>query len=69
MTQDVPNMIATLPDYIAVKRYGHSISALEKRYPEGAPVHVIAQALGITEEEVEIRYQQIISGLRATLRV
>jgi hypothetical protein len=30
---------------------------------------VIAQALGITEEEVETRYQQIISGLRAALRV
>jgi hypothetical protein len=69
MTQDVQNMLETLPDYIAVKRYGNSITALEKRYPEGAPAHIIAQALNITEEEVEIRYQKIISVLRAQMGV
>jgi hypothetical protein len=69
MTQDVQDMLATLPDYIAIKRYNNSIAALEKRYPEGAPTHVIAQALEIPEEEVEIRYQKIISVLRAGFRL
>jgi hypothetical protein len=69
MTQDVQDMLATLPDYIAIKRYNNSIAALEKRYPEGAPTHVIARALEIPEEEVEIRYQKIISVLRAGFRL
>jgi hypothetical protein len=57
------------PDFIAIKRYSNNISALVKRYPEGCPIHIIAQALEITEEEVEIRYQQIISCLRTLIGV
>jgi hypothetical protein len=69
MAQDVQTMLATIPDYIATKRYGNSISALETRYPEGAPPHIIAQALDITEEEVEVRYQKIIACIRTSMRV
>ena len=57
------------PNFVAIKRYGNDLSALIKRYPEGCPIHIIAQALEITEEEVEIRYQQIISCLRTLIGV
>jgi hypothetical protein len=69
MTQDVPNMIATLPDYIPIKRYKNSLALLEVRYPNGAPTHIVAQALGITEEEVETRYLGVVDQLRKELGV
>jgi len=37
---------------------------LMTRYPDGAPDNVIAGALGMTEEQVENRYQEIVKILR-----
>lgn len=56
-------------DFIDLKRYKNSILVLEKRYPDGCPDHIIAKALGITEEEAEKRYQKIISCIRKKIRV
>lgn len=57
-------MLATDPDYILTKRFGFSLKRLLERYPDGAPDSVIAVALGISEAEVERRYQNIVGVLR-----
>ena len=57
-------MLETQSDYIAIKRYKNSLVELEARYPDGAPSHIVALALDTTEEDVEIRYLQIISCLK-----
>lgn len=60
-------MLETNSDYIAIRRYKNSLIELETRYPDGAPSHIVALALDTTEEDVEIRYQQIICCLRADI--
>jgi hypothetical protein len=52
------------PDYIYLKRYGNSMQRLIKRYPDGCPAHIIASALDITEEQVEERYQEVVTKLQ-----
>jgi|WetSurMetagenome_2_1015567.scaffolds.fasta_scaffold44533_4 hypothetical protein len=60
-------MVETIPDFVATKRYGNSLAALKKRYPEECPTHIIAQALEIPEEQVEMRYQQVVANLKALM--
>ena len=62
-------MLATEPDYILLKRFGFSLKRLMERYPDGAPDNVIALALGITEAEVERRYQNVVKVLRGSVGV
>jgi hypothetical protein len=69
MSKDTKDMLNEDPDFIAIKRYKHSLSALEKRYPEGIPNHIVALALDLTEEEVEQRYQNIVLAIRAKMGV
>jgi DNA-directed RNA polymerase specialized sigma subunit len=69
MTVDVQKMLKEDVDYINIKRYSNSIAMLEVRYPEGCPDHIIAQALDISEKEVEARYKKIITRLRRKMRV
>jgi len=57
----------TDPDFVAVKRFGHSLKRLLTRYPDSVPNDVAAQALELSEAELEIRYQKIIEKLRNAL--
>jgi hypothetical protein len=61
-------MLAEDPDYILVKRFNYSLVKLLERYPDGAPPNVVAAALGMTEDEVEKRYQAIVKSLRGAVR-
>jgi hypothetical protein len=56
--------LAQDPDFILTKRFGYSLQKLVERYPDGAPDHVIAAALGTTETEVERRYQDVVRYLK-----
>ena len=67
--QDVNHKLETDPDFIAIKRYKNSLAALEERYQNSIPDHVIALALNLTEAEVEERYQKIISCIRGEMGV
>jgi hypothetical protein len=67
--QDVKQMLEEIPDYIAIKRYGNSLTALQKRYPDAIPSHIVALALELTEEAVEERYQQIVSCLKSQMGI
>jgi lambda repressor-like predicted transcriptional regulator len=61
--------IATDPDYISIKRYNNSLAKIMDRYENGCPAHIIAKALGISETEIEQRYQNIILTLRKEMCV
>ena len=67
--EDVRKMIDTDPDFIYMKRFDFSLEKFLDRYPEGAPVRVIAQALMMTEEEVEEIYERIVVQLRQAMNV
>lgn len=56
-------------DFIAVKRFDYSLKKLMERYPEGAPPKVIAQALMMTEDEVEELEQAVITKIREVLKI
>lgn len=68
-TAEVQQMLHDDHEFIALKRFDYSITKLEERYPDGAPDHVIAAALFITEEDVELQYQAIVAKLRAAMGV
>lgn len=70
MTSDeVRTLIETDPDYIFIKRFEFSLEKLMERYPDGAPPKVVAQALMMTEEEVQDVYETVIVKLRQALKV
>jgi len=57
-------------NFVALKRFDYSIWKVIERYGEdGAPTKVIAQALMITEEEVEEIYRKAIPKLQDMLGV
>ena len=66
---DAQKRIAEEPDFIALKRFNYSMEKFVQRYPEGAPDHVIAEALMISEPEVEELYQKAIVKLRHLMGV
>ena len=55
----------TDPDFILLARFDNSLAKALERYPDGAPNHVIARALGVSEDELERRYQAIVAKLRS----
>lgn len=58
-------MFETDPNFIPSRRYGYSLARFEQRYPDGsAPDHVIANALGMTEPEVEAWYARIVAEMQ-----
>lgn len=62
-------MIENDPDFVAVPRHGCSLKRVLTAYPNGAPDRVVAQALSISETELESTYASIVSKLRDTLKL
>lgn len=56
-------------DFIALKRFDYSLAKMVERYPEGAPDHVIAEALMMSEAEVEETYEKAVAKLRMIMGV
>lgn len=67
--EETRRKIAEDPDYVNIKRFGNSLNKVLERYPEGAPTKVIAQAMLMTEQEVEEMYQKVVVKLRRALKV
>ncbi len=59
----------TDPDYILIKRFDYSLAELLKKHPEGVEDRVIAEALGLSEEQVEQLYQSAVVKLRNSMKV
>jgi hypothetical protein len=63
------NRITDDPDFINCKRFDFSLKKLLERYPEGCPTRIIANALMLTEAEVEELYEGAIERLRKLMGV
>ena len=66
-TDEVKNKIKEDEDFVYVKRFDYSLSKLLERYPEGCPNRVIAQALMVTEDDVDAMYNDIVAKLRGRI--
>jgi hypothetical protein len=69
LTEREQLLLETEPDFVCLKRHYNSIRKLEQRYVEGCPDHIIAQAFGMTEEELETKYLEIVTRLRKMMGV
>jgi hypothetical protein len=67
--EEMQKKIWTEPDFVALKRFDYSLAKVLERYPEGVPPHLVAQALLMTEEEVETSYQEVVRKLRVIMKV
>jgi hypothetical protein len=66
--EDMKNLL-NKPDFILSKRFGNSLKAMEARYPDGAPDHIIAGALSISEEDVKVRYARIVEEFQKKMNI
>jgi hypothetical protein len=63
------SLLNTDKDFILMKRLENSMKQLMEKYPNGCPDHVIAAALGLSEERVQVRYLEIIACLQRKMNV
>ena len=68
-SNEAKQLIETEPDFVYMKRFDYSLNKLMDRYPEGAPTKIIAQAMMMTEDEVEELYELVIVKMRQALKV
>jgi hypothetical protein len=70
LNEIIRKRIDSEPDYIPIKRFDYSLTKLLEKYPDGnVPDRLIAQALLISEEEIEETYQKIVIKLRHALNI
>ncbi len=70
MTEDdARKKLNTEPDFVNAKRYEYSLTQLEERYPDGAPDNVIATALMIPEDQVEVELGKVVVKMRGLMGV
>lgn len=62
--EEIRRRLATDPDFINTRRFNFSLAEMRERYPGGAPDHLIAAALDMTEGELEQRFARIVAELR-----
>lgn len=56
-------------DFIYSKRFDFSLKKALERYPDGMPPKMVAQALLMSEEEVEALFQKILLKIRKEMKV
>lgn len=66
---EAKHLLETDPNFIYSKRFDYSLEKLLERYPEGAPLRVIAQVMMMTEDDLEEMEQQIIEKVRQNLGI
>lgn len=64
VASDIERRLDTEPDFVDLKRFGFSLKKTLFRYPDGCPTYLIAQALHMSEEEVEGVYQRVVEKLK-----
>lgn len=68
-TEETLLKIQNDPDFVASKRFDYSLARVLERFPDGAPDRTIAQALMISEDDVQRLYEEIVLRLRQKLKV
>lgn len=66
---EVRRRIEADPDYIVSGHHRNSLTHLAAKYPDGAPVHVAARALGQTEQQHAIAWARLVTKLRRLMGV
>jgi len=66
---DLKRRLLEEEDFVFAKRFGNSLKAVRKKYPDGVPDRAAAQMLLISEEELETAYQEILRKMRAHMGV
>lgn len=69
LTAEVRQKVERDPDYIAVGHHENSLKALKDAYPDEVPPHIIARALGRTEQQISMMWARTVHQLRKLLRV
>lgn len=67
--ENLQERIQTEPDFVNLKRFDFSLHKTMERYPDGAPIKVIAQALLMTEPEVEEMLERVVFKLKSYMKV
>ncbi len=63
-TEEVQRLIDEDPDFVNLKRYGYSLKAVLKAFPDGCPEKLIVQGLLIADD-----IESIEAGIIAKLRI
>lgn len=56
-------------DFVYLPKFEFSLQKLMERYPDGVPDRLIAQALMLTEDDVEEMFQSAVLKLRKMMKV
>jgi len=67
MDSEVKQKLYMDSDFIAIKRFDYSLKKLLQKYPEGVPPKIIAQALDLSEPELESLTTATLAKLRTLL--
>lgn len=66
----IQTLIDENPDYVYSRRHKNSLTILRKKYGDGpVPIKVIASALLMTEDEVQLTLKSILKKLRTAMNV
>jgi hypothetical protein len=64
---EIKRKFAEDPDFVNLPKFGYSLQRALKRYPNGLPEELIAEALGTTVEGARARYNEVAAKLRAAV--
>jgi hypothetical protein len=56
-------------DFIVLGHHQNSLRAARERYPDGVPDHIVARALGLTLQQAQMMWANIIRKLRRIMKV
>lgn len=64
---EIPELLASDEDFIVLRRFDYSLTQLLRRYPDGVPDAVAAQALGLSEVDLAAAYEGVVVQLRESM--
>ena len=64
MSEEINKKLTTHPDFVVSKRFENSLQKVLEKHPDGCSDRLIASLLGLPEEEIESRYQEIVEKLK-----
>lgn len=67
LTENQTKQLFNDPNFICIKRFDYSLKELLNKYPDGVPHRIIAQALHLTEPELEVFIQETLAKLKSLI--
>lgn len=67
--KQIRELIETDEDWIYIRRYGYSLATLREKHPDGVPDKLVAEVLGIDDEDLDGIYTNIVLRLRELMKV